>query len=159
VYRRKSLSWNIFFRCILSLREVYVFEIYVKSCFFWYPLSLCFWNLRKILLLLIPMKSILWKQIFGPLYSAWPKMFWPTMKRSLAPNTFFIYFRFFWKVGNKPQGYVCPSSNIFFCIINCFLLRNGRLVSWDFIFFKTVMIPAAPQETVGEAGIEPGTAA
>jgi hypothetical protein len=25
------------------------------------------------------------------------------------------------------------------------------------ILFYTVMIPAAPQETVGEAGIEPGT--
>jgi hypothetical protein len=28
-----------------------------------------------------------------------------------------------------------------------------------FHLFHTVMIPAAPQETVGEAGIEPGTAA
>jgi hypothetical protein len=28
-----------------------------------------------------------------------------------------------------------------------------------FYLFFTVMIPAAPQETVGEAGIEPGTAA
>jgi hypothetical protein len=55
--------------------------------------SLYFQNLRKILCLLIPMKSILWEQnLFGPLYSAWPKMFWPTMKRSLAQNTFFIYF-------------------------------------------------------------------
>jgi hypothetical protein len=29
----------------------------------------------------------------------------------------------------------------------------------EILFFYTVMIPAAPQETVGEAGIEPGTAA
>jgi hypothetical protein len=28
-----------------------------------------------------------------------------------------------------------------------------------FYLFYTAMIPAAPQETVGEAGIEPGTAA
>jgi hypothetical protein len=39
-------------------------------------------------------------------------MFRPTMKRSLGQNTFFIYFRYFWKVCNKPQGYFCPSSNI-----------------------------------------------
>jgi hypothetical protein len=28
-----------------------------------------------------------------------------------------------------------------------------------YILFYTVMVPAAPQETVREAGIEPGTAA
>jgi hypothetical protein len=31
---------------------------------------------------------------------------------------------------------------------------KGLLTSWDFIVQYTVMIPAAPQETVGEAGIE-----
>jgi hypothetical protein len=39
------------------------------------------------------------KKIVGPLYSAWPKMYWPTMKESMGQNT-------------KPQGYFCPSSNI-----------------------------------------------
>jgi hypothetical protein len=40
-----------------------------------------------------------------------------------------------------------------------FFLRNRRLISWDFLFIlNTVMVPASPQETVGEAGIEPGTA-
>jgi hypothetical protein len=34
------------------------------------------------------------------------------MKRSLSQNTFFVYFCYFWKVYNKPQGYSCPSSNI-----------------------------------------------
>jgi hypothetical protein len=34
------------------------------------------------------------------------------MKRSLGQNTFFVYFRYFLKVGNKLQGYFCPSSNI-----------------------------------------------
>jgi hypothetical protein len=34
------------------------------------------------------------------------------MKRSLDQNTFFVYFRYFRKVGNKLQGYFCPSSNI-----------------------------------------------
>jgi hypothetical protein len=34
VYRRISSSWNIFFRCISSLWEVYSFDIYVKSASF-----------------------------------------------------------------------------------------------------------------------------
>jgi hypothetical protein len=37
---------------------------------------------------------------------------------------------------------------------------SGMDASFSEIFlYYTVMIPAAPQETVGEAGIEPGTAA
>jgi hypothetical protein len=39
-------------------------------------------------------------------------MFWPMMKLSLGQNTFFVYFRYIWKVGYKPQGYFCTSSNI-----------------------------------------------
>jgi hypothetical protein len=62
--------------------------------------SLYFWNLRKILHILIPMKSIFLGKNFGPLYSAWPK-------RSLGPKIFFCDFRYFWKVCNKPQGYFC----------------------------------------------------
>jgi hypothetical protein len=34
------------------------------------------------------------------------------MKRSLGQNTFFVYFHYFLKVCNKPQGHFCPSSNI-----------------------------------------------
>jgi hypothetical protein len=57
--------------------------------------------------LLIPMKSILWKKFFGPLYSEWPKKSWPMMKRSLGQTIFFCYFRYFWKDYNKSQGYFC----------------------------------------------------
>jgi hypothetical protein len=45
---------------------------------------------------------------------------------------------------------------IIFFLFYYSLLRKGRLTSWDFIC-NTVMIPAAPQETVREAGIETGT--
>jgi hypothetical protein len=31
--------WIPFFSCILSLGQVYIFEIYVKFCIFWYPWS------------------------------------------------------------------------------------------------------------------------
>jgi hypothetical protein len=69
------------FRCFLSLRLLYIFEISVEHSGF-----------------LIPMKSTPWKQIFGPdtctvyipvhtctvLYSEWPKTLWATMKRSLC---------------------------------------------------------------------------
>jgi hypothetical protein len=74
---------------------LFYFEIYVKFCVFWDSWSL-----------------YCEKQNFGPLYSAWPKMFWPTVEWSLGQNTFFVYFRYFWRVCNKPQGYFCPSSNI-----------------------------------------------
>jgi hypothetical protein len=42
-----------------------------------------------------------------------------------------------------------------------FLLRKVRLTSWDFlfVFYFVIHSPAAPKETVGEAGIELGTAA
>jgi hypothetical protein len=43
------------FMFILSLRSVYIFEIYVKFCVFWYPSS--------------PHCE---KKLFGPLYTAWP---------------------------------------------------------------------------------------
>jgi hypothetical protein len=83
-----------FFRCILSQRWVYSFEIYVKFCIFWYPL---------------PMSIHVVKKNFGPLYSGWPKMFWPTMKRSLGQNTFFVYFCYFWKVYvTNPRGTFVP---------------------------------------------------
>jgi hypothetical protein len=37
---------------------------------------------------------------------------------------------------------------------------KGRLTSRDFIYIiHTVIVPGAPQEAVGEAGIKPGTAA
>jgi hypothetical protein len=41
-----------------------------------------------------------------------------------------------------------------------FLIRKGRLTSRDLILYYTVIDPdpAAPQETVGEAGIELGMA-
>jgi hypothetical protein len=37
----KKILFSIitFFRCILSPRWVYIFEIYVKFCIFWYPWS------------------------------------------------------------------------------------------------------------------------
>jgi hypothetical protein len=53
------------------------------------------------------MKSILWIKNVGPLYSALPKKSWPMMKRSLGQKNCFCYFRYFWKVWNKSQGYVC----------------------------------------------------
>jgi hypothetical protein len=49
-----------------------------------------------------------------------------------------------------------------FILFYFFIVFNtGRDASFHEILFQyyTVMIPAAPQETVGEAGIEPGTAA
>jgi hypothetical protein len=48
---------------------------------------------------------------------------------------------------------------IFYCFINCFFTQEWTPHILRFYFCYTVMIPAAPQETVGEAGIEPGTAA
>jgi hypothetical protein len=69
--------------------------------------SLYFWNLCKILHLLIPMKSILWIQNFGPFNSAWPKKLGPMRKQSLGQTNLFCYFRYFWKVCNKSQGYFC----------------------------------------------------
>jgi hypothetical protein len=52
--------------------------------------------------LLIPMKSLLWeKKILDP------KKLWPIMKRSLGQKNLFCYFRYFWKVYNKSQGYFC----------------------------------------------------
>jgi hypothetical protein len=53
--------------------------------------SLYFWNLRKILRLLIPMKSILWiKQNLDPyIVCTWPKKSWPMMKQSLGQTNFF----------------------------------------------------------------------
>jgi hypothetical protein len=35
----KIFILEYFFRCILSLRQVYIFEIYIKFCIFWYPWS------------------------------------------------------------------------------------------------------------------------
>jgi hypothetical protein len=37
--KRPRHRWSTFFRCILPLRIVYVFEIYIKFCVFWYPWS------------------------------------------------------------------------------------------------------------------------
>jgi hypothetical protein len=64
----------------------------------WFPNfflgAFCHWgkfiflNLRKILRLLIPMKSILWIRIFWALI-------------------FFCNFQYFWKVCHKSQGYFC----------------------------------------------------
>jgi hypothetical protein len=42
--------------------------------------------------------------------------------------------------------------------LTVFFTQEGTLLSLRFYLFYTLMIPAAPQETVGEAGIEPGTA-
>jgi hypothetical protein len=52
-------------------------------------------NVCKILRLLIPIKSILWKQIFGPLSSECTKKLWPTMKRLPGQNTFLTFFFIF----------------------------------------------------------------
>jgi hypothetical protein len=41
---------------------------------------------------LIPIKSTLWRKIFGPIYSKWPKMTGPMMKRSLGQKFFFFIF-------------------------------------------------------------------
>jgi hypothetical protein len=43
--------------------------------------------------------------------------------------------------------------------LNCFFTQEGTPHILRFFLLYTVIAPAAPQETVGEAGIEPGTAA
>jgi hypothetical protein len=47
----------------------------------------------------------------------------------------------------------------FFFFLNCFLTQEWTPHILRFDFLYTVIIPAAPQETVEEAGIEPETAA
>jgi hypothetical protein len=49
------------------------------------------------------------------------------------------------------------SGKIFFCFL--FFTQKGTPHILRFDFWYTVIVPAAPQETVEEAGIEPGTAA
>jgi hypothetical protein len=56
--------------------------------------------------------------------------------------------------------------HIFFCLKYCILIfyilfftQEGTPHILRFDFRYTVIVPAAPQETVEEAGIEPGTAA
>jgi hypothetical protein len=68
-----------FFRCIFLLREVYIFEIYVKFCVFWYLLS----------------PHCEEKKMFGPLYSAGTNKSWHLRKRSFDPITFFAIFHTF----------------------------------------------------------------
>jgi hypothetical protein len=54
-----------------------------------------------------PQNKIFIKNQLTLMYSAWPRKSWPMMKRSLGPKIFFWYFRYFWKVCNKNQGYFC----------------------------------------------------
>jgi hypothetical protein len=59
----------------------------------------------------------------------------------------------------KQYGTVIYSEMLSVFFINCFFTQEWTPHFLRFYLFYTVMIPAAPQETVGEAGIEPGTAA
>jgi hypothetical protein len=74
-------------------------------------ISLYLWNLCKILNLLIPTKTILWKLILDLYIVHDPKCFDQLWRNHLV-KTLFVYFHYFWKVCNKPLGYFCPSSNI-----------------------------------------------
>jgi hypothetical protein len=53
--------------------------------------------------------------------------------------------------------YAAPRAKCFF--FNGFFTREWTPHILRFFYLYTVIAPAAPQETVGEAGIEPGTAA
>ncbi len=54
--------------------------------------SLYFWIIHKILCLLIPKNSILWKKKFEPLHSEWPKRSGAMRMRSMNRNKFFCRF-------------------------------------------------------------------
>jgi hypothetical protein len=63
---------------------------------------------------------------------------------------------FCWQIENAVTMLVFPNCNV----INCFFFSQEWTPHFlRFYLFYTVMILAAPQETVGKAGIEPGTAA
>jgi hypothetical protein len=97
LYRRKSLSWNIFFKVNFVTN-----------------VSLYFWNLHKNGHLLIPMKSILWNKILVLYIEHNPNIFDPLWSGHWVKTLFsFIFFTFErYILYNKPHGYFCLSSNI-----------------------------------------------
>jgi hypothetical protein len=70
--------------------EVYIFEIYFKFCVFWYPWS-----------------PYCEKQNFDPYIVNDPKSCYQLLSVNWLKNFFFCYFRYFWSVCNKSQGYFC----------------------------------------------------
>jgi hypothetical protein len=55
-------------------------------------------------------------------------------------------------------GNLLKSKDQIRIFLYCFFTQEWTPHFLRFYLFYTVMVPAAPQETVGEAGIEPGTA-
>jgi hypothetical protein len=66
--------------------------------------SLYFLNLRKILCLMIPMKSILWLKNFGPLYRVWPKSRDQWWSGHWVKNFFFAIFGTFGRYETNLRG-------------------------------------------------------
>jgi hypothetical protein len=74
--------------------------------------SLYFWNLRKILRLLIPILSRLFWKIIPPLYSVLYRRTQTNDEAVTLSNKFLCHFPYFFKVYNKIKRYFCYSSNI-----------------------------------------------
>jgi hypothetical protein len=70
---------------------------------------------------------------------------------------FALLFHILYNLQYNTLLYFLVKVDFFFCIF----FYSGRDASHPeiFCFYYTVIIPAAPQETVRDAGIEPGTAA
>jgi hypothetical protein len=97
------------FRCILSLIQVYIFEIYVKF--------------------LISIKPKVWKKMFGPLYSVNPAKNDRSSGGHLTQK-FFCYFRYFFIEMNIFRGYFHSKSNFrqksTHPTVNCHEARAGK---------------------------------
>jgi hypothetical protein len=118
-HRLQKYKFTLVTKYILKLMEILmknrkkskIYTLFWKNSFkvhFVTKVSLYFWNLRKILRLWIPIKSMFDKN--------WPLC--TLLKRSIDLEPFYCYFPYFFMISNKSPPYSCASSNIdlLYCI-------------------------------------------